>query len=458
MPPVSRRQFVSFLLIVLYVVCATRAEADDPTLRASLYADLEARVLHEPDNANSWRMLGRFHSRDGEWQIARKALKIAVELDPESAAAHFDFAQVLLEMGESEQAVRHLKTASAIAPGSRYADKAALLLNDLEPFDEQDAVIPAGFEVKRFDGTDLLDEHHDEPLADELPQRKRLFARLETGILYNTNVALAPISRGLSSGTRESFQWFLSPEIEYSLVNDGEWRAGPAFLGYFNVNLDDFQELNLQSYQPSFFVERLTDPGWAPVLYRLQYQFTHDQFDWTPFGDRHALTGQSTILWNDGSDTTAYVAVNLSEFRDDGALPAATSQDGWTTSVGLSHTLFPQMPYLSLLRGGIELSHADIEGTDYKFNGIALNSSAHVPIVDNLRLELDSGWGYRDYPDFTLTPSRNENIIQAAARLRRHVTELWSVALVFNYDRFLTKNDLFDSQRYTAGAVTTIEF
>jgi hypothetical protein len=92
------------------------------------------------------------------------------------------------------------------------------------------------------------------------------------------------------------------------------------------------------------------------------------------------------------------------------------------------------------------------------FHGLSLYSEAVLAITQDTELTIQGGWGYRNYPDFEFTPSRNENVWRAGVELRKWLRDDLSVALVFNYDRFASENALFEAERYVTGVVTTFEY
>jgi hypothetical protein len=277
-------------------------------------------------------------------------------------------------------------------------------------------------------------------------------------VLYNTNVSLSPTSRDLAPGRRESWQGFAAPALEYRALQNGPWAAGPTFRGYFNLNEGPLRNLNLESYQPGVFLERLIVCESFDLIPRVQYEFTHDAFDGETFGDRHALAGSSLLLWDGGHRSLGWLAVNHTDFADDGLLPSFTSRDGWTWTAGAGHAVFLGARPLEAVRAGFELERADTDGDAFRYNGVSLYTEAVLVVDDLSRLVMQGGWGYRHYPDFDLDPPRNEHIWRAGARLERRLDAHWLVALVGSYDRFESENELFDAERAIGGILTTFEY
>ena len=452
----TRHQFAWLLASSLVALCwldAASVLGQDTEAIAGMRSSLESRVEASPNDSGAWRMLGRIYLKSHQEQEAFQAFERAVKLDPGSVAANYDFGRVLFVMGRQETATPYLKRVVENAPESDYAKQASDYLDEL-PDSEIEQV---GFEVKRFDGSELA-EQSEETLQQESETSNDWDFRLETGVLYNSNVALTPISRELSTGTRASFQGFLAPEVEYRMFKLGEWKAGPAFAGYFNVNEGNFSEYNLQNYQPAFFVERTTEFETFTLAPRIQYDYTHDEFDGETFGNRHALTTSASALWDSGDTSFVYWSINFTNFTADGLFPEIDSRDGWTNTLGLSHTIATNLRHLDSFRAGLDVESADTDGSDFRYSGVYLYGETETELREDLWLKLQLGWGYRDYPDFDLSPSRNENIYRTGVELRRQFTERCSLAFVFNYDRFDSKNPLFAAERFVGGVVTRYEY
>lgn len=460
-PVVRTRKLVSsarhFLVVCICtsLPCAAQSPGDGSAQRMQQY--LQSRVARNPNDASAWRMLGRTYLQAGERQQAYEALLRAVELDPLSAAAHFDFGEILVRFDQRKQAANYFAKVVRLAPDSEYADKARSRLAGLPEPDQESEIQQASYEIRRFDGSGVLDrvlEYQSSP--DEQPGPLTLF--VELGALYNSNVTLAPTSRGFVASEAASFQGFFNPAIEYRLFDSSTWRAGPTFVGNFNANERAFQDLNLQSYQPGAFVERSISLANTVLVPRVGYSFTHDEFDGATFGRRHAMTTSVTSFWDRGDTSVVYWTIDYTNFANDGVDPATTSRDGPSNSLGVSHLLPIGMRHLSSVAGGIDVQITPTDGTDFAFNGISFFLEAKMPITDRLSFILEGSFGYRDYYAATFVPSRNETLWHGGARLEQLLSDRWSLAAVFSYDRFDSKNALFAADRYIAGILTIFQY
>jgi hypothetical protein len=97
-------------------------------------------------------------------------------------------------------------------------------------------------------------------------------------------------------------------------------------------------------------------------------------------------------------------------------------------------------------------------GSDYAFNGVSLYTEAVLAPAPAWELTLEGGWGYRDYPDYQFTPSRNESIWRAGTELRYYFTDDFFASGQFHFTRFDSESPLFQAQRYLTGLLATYRY
>lgn len=422
------------------------AQTGLPSPQTAMEQRLTARIARQPSVASNWRLLGRLRLRRGDVPGAVDASWQAVNLDPNNVSAQFDLGQAWFASGDFSKANYHYRLAQSIAPESDYAHQASYQLAEVDRLAAQRA---APFETERrpnrFAGT---------PFTDARDRDDPFFFEIEMGAIYNSNVQLAPISRVVGSPGLASFQGFVAPQLEWTLWQADHWSSGVSFDGYFNANESNFDAFNLQDYQSGWFAEKTFQRGESEWTGRIEYDYTLDQFAGELFGQRHALT---TLLSVERamSESTIYWTIDYSAFEDDGVTPAVTSQDGWTNTLGVTHTFYPVDSLWELVRGGLDLQWASLAGHDTAYRGAFLYAEGEIPLPGCLTLELQTGWGYRDYPDFTGSPSRNENLWRGGVNLRRELGPHWEIALIATYDRFASNNVQYDTDRYMTGLTTT---
>lgn len=385
---------------------------------------------------------------------ALEVLLQAVALSPTSAAAHFDLGQTQQALGNSESATESFRMVIELAADSEYAQSAQqILATHRAVAPSLDVVVPVDYRIRRFDGSELADrvEPLEQPAAPWWKQRLSL--NLQTGVLYNSNIALSPINRELSSQASRSAQLFVEPDLLFAVFDEQSWRSGPTLRGHFTVNEGNLRQFNLQSYRPGWFVEYFFFRGDQSFVPRVAYEFTHDEFDGSTLGNRHAVLSSITAYWNEEQSSILFWSIDTSNFLNDGILPSVTSQDGLTNALGVTHDVALPFSHWRLIRGGVEASHASTTGSDYTFNGMNVFAGAAFPLAAGLELSVTASVGYRQYPDFEFTPSRDEIIWRGGAELRKSFTDHISGSLVFNYDNFDSQNPLFASERYVSGIV-----
>ena len=420
------------------------------------------RVQKNPESASAWRMLGRVQTQRGDLAGAEKSFRKAAELGPLNAAVHYDLGQTLLDLDREREALEYFERTVELAPESEYAESARTYLNlwGIEPPDPGEAVIElVSHEEGEFDGSSLpeddLGESVFQPLTDP---RDAIDFSLDVGLRYNSNVALAPTSRQLVPGDRESFQLLLSPDLEWTLADTGADRVGVLYYGRHTFNEGNFREFNLGSYQPGLFWERTIDDGETLWIPRLNYEFIHDEFDGTTFANRHQITASLFTIWDDINSTFGYWSTDVTAFNFDGSTPALTSQDGWNNILGVSHRWDWNDEFFRGVRIGGDVRRADTDGRNFRFNGIQLFAEAGFVPAEDWVVTLETGWGYRDYFDFVGSPTRDEHNWKAGIEAERQITDRFSVTLRLRYQQFDSKNALFDADRLLGGVVSTFDF
>ena len=382
---------------------------------------LQQRVTKTPNHSDSWRSLGRLQNTLGDPDAALVSIRRAIELDPYNAAAHFDLGQSLVAAGHGDEAQTHFDRVYEIAPASSYADQlrqqgvenrrsshAVMGTPSVPPSKVQSAiglparaasfpdasalplpaasaeqsVQPASYSIQSFDGSDNLEQRFDELESEVKEPLNRLRVFFETGVLYNSNITLTPISRELAQSDGASFQAFANPDLDWKWIRTETTRLGPMFRGYFTANEQQFEQFNLASFQPGAFFERDFQLGQNEAIGRLEYIFANDFFDGDQVGGRHSATASLTLIRPDLDAIYGYLTVAQSDFRDDGINPAATSLDGTTVTAGISRffqTGWDRLPTYSL---GIDLESADTEGADYRYHSVNLHGSTGWSISD----------------------------------------------------------------------------
>lgn len=438
--------------MLLVLCCLSQplpAQAPQAPGPADLVAWLQRQAAADPQQAATWRLLGRAQLRAGNPAAALAACRRAVELDPTSAAARHDLGMALLADQQPEAAAEHLRVSIDLAPESHYAASARAHLEQLVGQRLVPEVELASLEVEWLDVPRLPKV----VAADEL---RRLYLRFESGVLFNNNVTLTPISRELSPDDTASAQAYVSPEFEYLWPLAGEWQGGTFLRTYFNFNEDRLEHFNLQHLRPGVFLERPVLLEHVDLLPRLTYDFTFDAFDGRTVGTRHAASG-SLAAFEGPRTWLIYAAADYTDFRDDGAVPDVASLDGPSVSLGASVKRELGWRRLARVRAGIDGQWAPVEGSSFAYQGVMLSGAGEVPLPWQSLLVLGGAIGYRDYYRFEFEPSRNELVWRAAAELRRQFGTCWSASLLVQYDRFASDNELFDAQRMIAGGFVTFE-
>lgn len=447
--PIGLQRCLRLLSLVALQAYSLVIHAEE--LTSPLEAKIAQRIATRPEDAASWRLLGQLRLQRDDVDGAIAACSRALELAPNNASVHFGIARSWLAAGELQQATYHFEQVLQVAPDSDYAREASVALQNLPVSTRAAPLSPiqAELEPNRFGGIALANSSDTSAV--------RLEAQVEFGAVYNSNVQLAPISRVVDSPGLGSFQGFLAPQLEYRFLEAALWKSGISFNGYFTLNESELSEFDLQDYQPGIFLERAFATAWGETVYRVQYDFTLDEFAGSTFGTRHALTNMLTL---DRGTTVSliYWTTDFSNFSDDGVQPTIDSLDGWTNTLGFSHAVIREHSLLQLLRGGVDLQWAPLEGADYAYRGVFVYGEGELPLLWQTCLSIQTGWGYRQYPDFTGDPTRDEQLWRASAVVRKNFGDQWELTSYLTFDRFMTENVLFDAERYVTGVTTTFRY
>jgi hypothetical protein len=421
-----------------------------------LETQLEGKLKKTPKDASTWRMLGRLRMQRGDWEGAMQALEHAVTLDQLSAAAFFDYGQAASHLGHKDAARAALARVQSIAPQSEYATDARTLMEELE--NQDGGVQQATYELRTFDGENLR------PLiAPEITDKDPTWAdvidvRLDLGAQYNNNVTLAPSSRELSGNQRASAQGMGALSLRWAAINNDVIRMGPSFDTDFTLNERNLDRFDLQSYRPGAWLESTFDTGPVVMKPRIAYIFDYDEFGGKKYGERHSVSLSTAALWTPSQMTTWYYSIDNNDIVNDGVNPSQTSQDGWSNTIGAVHDFINRDWFVRNFRIGTDFQNVNTDGDIYRYYASSIYSQSIIVLTPGLNLKLRGGYAHRNYPDFPDTPSRNTNVFRAGAELRKYFDDGLSAAIYSNYDRFASRNERFDSERFINGAMLSWEY
>lgn len=117
-------------------------EIDDSSVSVTRLAELEARVMSNPDDAEAHIQLGALRFDNGEIDAAEEHWNTVLEIDPDAVEAHYNlgFAYLASDPPRPEEAVEAWNRVIEIAPDSDLAENVTLHLaaiaSELEPTDE----------------------------------------------------------------------------------------------------------------------------------------------------------------------------------------------------------------------------------------------------------------------------------------------------------------------------------
>ena len=440
--------------IVLMCGAGAWAQESDVSL-AELELSLRERLVQSPDDASSWRLLGKLALDRQDPTAALDAFRQAIRCDPYNIAAYFglgEAAKALEQYGDAELAYQHVLE---LAPDSEYAIEA---LEALQALPSKDAVTAANYEIRTFDGSNLLPLITD-PIDEPTPAwNDRVEVHFDLGSQWNSNVGLAPSSRELYADGQASAQALASLTVKWYVYDSEQFRIGPMFDSDFTFNEGSFQRYDLQSYRPGVTASGRINVGSRQLRPRVTYLFTHDEFDGNSFGNKHSLSSSLGIVWNPQRITTPYWSIDNNHIYRDGTNPDITSQDGWANTVGVLHDFIFRDSRFRNFRIGADYQNANTVGSTYRYQAASIYTQSVFIVQPKLHLTMNASWATRDYPDFTGTPSRNTHIWRTGGELRRYFDHGLSVALVTQYTSFQSENEQFSTDRFLAGGMFSWDY
>ena len=438
--------------VVLPVACTFLAlgfASESFSQQQEMGAYLKERVSNEPENSNNWRMLGHWKLEQGDIKGAIADCEKAVELDPENASAHFDLARASFEKKKFQVAKTHFEKVIELSPASKYGREADGFLEKIGAQLPTPGRVGPGSDLSpnRFGGVAGQTEIR-------LNSRKVFNLQIDFGMAHNSNVELAPISRDISQGQSDSLQLFIAPQMDYRAWESDSEDFGFTLNGYFTLNEGNKDDFNLQDYRPGVYFQKVFQEDVNKKVLRFQYNYALNQFSGENFARRHSFT-TTWFVSRLESDSAIYWTIDYSDFAADGVDPSITSADGWTNTIGASHSFYVRRRWLQAIRGGVDVQLADLTGSDFAYDGVFLYVAGETPLPWFWEMNTQLGWGHRNYHNFTQTPSRNEDLIHASVEIYRDMTPNWRVSAFATYDRFASDHPSFDSERTLIGIVNT---
>lgn len=475
---------VPFTVVFALWCCASpSALAQKPPVSSGSGDAIEQYVLRQleadPEQSETWRVLGRVRAEQGKTDSARACVQRALELDPQNIAAHFDLGVLAERHGDEALATHHFREVLRLGDTTAYAPQVWARGIRLEPVVDTEGqaremrtgemrtaelrlnpdqaepggaeVQQASLEVRTFDGADDLEQAVERLQVDAQSAERRWRSFVEAGLVYNSNVTLTPINQELRNSSAGGFQAIFNPELEWIALHGKDWRAGPLFRGFFNVNESSLSEFDLGSFQPGVFAEYDLAGSAAAWVARAEYVAASDYFDGSRIGVRQTVQASATGIREDQRVDYLYCAVSTADFDDDGVNPRQTSLDGWTWTGGYSHfwqTGWDWAPQATL---GVDLEHTDTRGSDFQYMGATLHGSLTASLGERLDWTQSGGIGVRDYYQFSGPGSRDEMIYRLGSRLQWRWTPSWMTVASVRYDRFASESPDFDAERFEAG-------
>jgi tetratricopeptide (TPR) repeat protein len=360
-------------------------------------AGFQALLARYPDDPLILRYIGISNHRLGRYGAAREAFDAALAVDPDNLAVVFYRAITDYETGESDAAAAGFQRVVAGARGTDYANRAREFLAKLQPGN----------------------------LSGERPGGARWDSFLQAGLQYDDNVDAAP-------DHDDSLRFTENATFEYKLVEEGGWRLRAGVTGFLSQHTKaQFESYDVQQFGGDLELSYATSIDGVPVIPALRYAYRRTLLDSGGFDSTHSATAQLDAAPFDGATTRLFYELDIAAFSADGARPSSTSRDGIIQHVGIKE--FVELDGRDLmLTLGYAFALAEARGDNFDLRGHDVTLGLAIALPDDMRLDLSSGYGHKDYPDFDGPRERRTDRFRLGAALNIPIDDNLAVSLGFD--------------------------
>ncbi len=381
---------------------------------ATAVTEFQLALAERPDDPMTVLYLG-IAQNQAKYPEAETTLKRALLLNPESPRTNLELAILYLRRNLSDEASDYLDTVQRTAPKSAEAEKARELLRELK----------------------------------ENKTKNRWWARLQTGMQYDTNVLVNATDAPLPPGFARKSDWrgVINGSVGVKLLSTASFDLSLAGTIYQSLHtvLSEFDV-----FQPS---------GELNLRYRLSpaasFKATYG-FDYLALGTHPFATDQNfqiggQYMTTGGHTTSLEYRLRSAAYRNSDLFPTNTDRSGETHFVGLTQYL--QMTKYLVARVGYG-HEEDVSRQKYwQFSGNRGLAGVTIRLPYRLTADLSGEFNHRDYgaayPSLGVT--RRDNSWSGSSLLSYSVTDQFSLTAGYYYAANGSNIASFD---YTRGITT----
>jgi len=364
----------------------------------------------KPDDVLLLRLKGISLMQLGNTDAAVAVLQKALKLDPESIACRYYLAQALAYRGSVLAAIELLKEIQQKAPGSRYAQQAAHVLQELE---------------------------HLATTAQAISDKKRWNMTLRTSGAFDDNAADHSDKQSSVTKIRSSTQAIASYFELRPIDQNIDHLPFTLGLGYANYqswyDSEAIEPFDLSSETGKLFLRRGGRVDGKAYSAEFYGDYTNSRLLNKAYSAQEGLGTSVNFQWVEWATISPSYSITWEDFKDNTTQPGLYSRDGYTQSVGVDQRFYTFGKNV-VFGVGYAYHWANATGSQFDTKSNVLNASVNVSLP--LKFDLSTGFTYeRDgYFQYSPDPKRADNVYNASAVLSH---PLWNentlLELSYNY-------------------------
>jgi tetratricopeptide (TPR) repeat protein len=393
--------------------------------------ELNLQLAEHPGDPTMLRLKGACQIELGDLVGAVKSLERALRRDPANVSAKFYLARAQAALGNVVEAIQLLKEVRAAAPDSAYAQKASIILPDLE-------------NLKSARGI--------------LPQSHRWHLSLRTGMEYDDNVPALP--NGFQSGLKASASTVMSAALGYRLLDEKRDKAPLSLDTSYGIygNLHwraPLSAFDLLSQSGSVTVAKSARAGSWPANAKLTGGCTDNHLGGAPFDTEWGLGASIALQPKTWFTLTPSYSAKWETYQRKAGPEALFSRNGFYETVGLMGNLytFHNRMVWSL---GYAYEWDNTVGSQFDLSSHAVDASVAVTLPRQFRWSVGFGYQNAAYSQFTPAPVRLDNIYSLATDISHSIwQESLRGSLVYNHTSAVSNQSFSEFDRNLYGLEVT---
>jgi hypothetical protein len=367
----------------------------------------------------------------GDFVSAVKSLGRALKRDPSNISAKFYLARAQAALGNVVEAAELLREVRQDAPDSQYAQKAAVILPDLENLRLTRRV---------------------------LPQSHRWNLSLRTGVEYDDNVPELPNIP--TSVPRTSGSTVLSAALGYRMLdekrNQDPLTMDASFGLYQNLHWrHPLSAYDLLSQSGGVTVAKSVQAGPWPANAKLSGSYTNNHIGGDPYDTEWQFAGGISLQPRPGITLTPSYSARWEIYQQNGSPSSLFSRDGVYQSAGLGGNLYTFRNRIVWTVGYIyEWDRTD--GSQFRLNSHTVDASVAIILPRQFRWNVGFSYQNAAYTQFTPSPFRLDDIYSESTELSHSLwLESLRGALVYNHTSAVSTQTISDFDRNLYGLEVT---